>query len=148
MSKIKLPSNFTGPQSTLSFRVRYAETDAMAVAHHSNYAVWFEMGRTDLMHTLGLPYTEVEARGYYIMLSSLNTQFRRAARYDDVLTLTSSIIQLRSRAITFSYQLHKQHPDNSIELMATGETAHVFTNKEYQPCRLPEDILEVLGSRE
>lgn len=147
MSETNIPTTFTGQKSILNFRVRYAETDAMAVAHHSNYAVWFEMGRTDLLHILGLPYAEIEARGYYIMLSSLNTQFRRAARYDDVLTLTSSITQLRSRAVTFSYELHKPSPDNSTELMATGETAHVFTNKEYRPCRLPEDIVEVLSSR-
>lgn len=137
-----------GPSSTLSFRVRYAETDAMAVAHHSNYAVWFEMGRTDLMHTLGLPYAEIESRGYYLMLSGINIQFKRAARYDDVLTLKSTVLELRSRTITFGYQLHRQHsngPDHA-ELLATGETAHIVTNKEYRPCRFPEDVFNILGN--
>lgn len=44
-------------------RVRYAETDAMAVVHHANYPIWFEVGRSDLMRALGVPYGEIEARG-------------------------------------------------------------------------------------
>ncbi|WP_019010787.1 acyl-CoA thioesterase [Deinococcus aquatilis] len=129
-------------------RVRYAETDAMAVAHHANYPVWFEVGRTDLMHALGLPYAEVEARGYYLMLSGLNVQYRRAARYDDRLTLTTHVSEVRSRTLKFTYQLHRAvlggSADLPAELIATGETQHIATDKAYRPARLPDEVLKLL----
>jgi len=125
-------------QSTI--RVRYAETDMMGVVHHATYPVWFEVGRTDLMRELGLPYTEIEARGYYLMLSGLNVEYRRAARYDDELTVTTQISAIRSRTVTFTYQVRRGE-----ELVATGETSHITTDKQYRPARMPEDVLRALG---
>ena len=128
------------PESRSEIRVRYAETDAMGVAHHATYPVWFEVGRTDLMHALGLPYAGVEARGYYLMLSGLNVEYRRAARYDDVLTLVTRVASVRSRTLTFTYEVLKGD-----ELLATGETRHIATDKSYRPARLPEDVLGMLS---
>ncbi|MFC4425926.1 acyl-CoA thioesterase [Deinococcus navajonensis] len=121
-------------------RVRYAETDAMGVVHHAVYPVWFEVGRTELMEARGLPYTEVEARGYYLMLSGLNVEYRRAARYGDALTLTTRLGSLRSRTMTFLYELRRED-----ELLATGETRHIATDRTYRPSRLPDDVLHILG---
>ncbi|GGO32371.1 acyl-CoA thioesterase [Deinococcus humi] len=123
-----------------TIRVRYAETDMMGVVHHATYPVWFEVGRTDLMRELGLPYTEIEARGYYLMLSGLNVEYRRAARYDDELTVTTQISAIRSRTVTFIYQVLRGE-----ELVATGETRHITTDKQYRPARMPEDVLKALG---
>ncbi|RJF71992.1 acyl-CoA thioesterase [Deinococcus cavernae] len=126
-------------------RVRYAETDAMAVAHHANYPVWFEVGRTDLMHALGVSYREIEARGYYLMLSDLQVRYRRAARYDDRLSLTTRVAEVRSRTAKFAYELRRVNPDGSRELLATGETHHIATDKTYRPARFPDDLLALLG---
>lgn len=123
-----------------SIRVRYAETDMMGVVHHATYPVWFEVGRTDLMRALGLPYTEIEARGYYLMLSGLNVEYRRAARYDDDLTVTTRISALRSRTVTFTYEVRRGE-----ELVATGETRHIATDKAYRPARMPDDVIAALG---
>lgn len=112
----------------------------MGVAHHANYPVWFEVGRTDLMRQLGLPYTEVEARGYYLMLSGLSVEYRRAARYDDPLTLITRVGQVRSRTLTFTYEVRRGE-----ELVATGETRHIATDRTYRPARLPEDVMEALA---
>ena len=128
------------PETRSEIRVRYAETDAMGVAHHATYPVWFEVGRTDLMHALRLPYAEVEARGYYLMLSGLNVEYRRAARYDDVLTLVTRVAAVRSRTLTFTYEVLRGE-----ELLATGETRHIATDKSYRPARLPEDVLGMLS---
>lgn len=130
----------SGRQSRSDLRVRYAETDAMGVAHHANYPVWFEVGRSDLMRELGLPYSEVEARGYFLMLSGLNVEYRRAARYDDSLTLLTRVGALRSRTVTFSYALLRGE-----ELLATGETRHIATDHQYRPARLPDDVVALLG---
>ncbi|WP_423739369.1 acyl-CoA thioesterase [Deinococcus koreensis] len=123
--------------------VRYAETDMMGVVHHANYPVWFEVGRTELMHALGLPYREIEARGYFLMLSGLNVEYRRAARYDDELTVTTALTALRSRTLTFGYRVVRGD-----ELLATGETRHIATDRSYRPARLPDDVLALLGAGE
>jgi len=125
--------------STTALRVRYAETDQMGVAHHANYPIWFELGRSDLMRTLGVSYTEVEARGYYLMLSGLHVQYRRAARYDEQLTLETTVGEVRNRRLVFSYVLRRGD-----EVLATGTTEHVPTDKSYRVARIPEDILEKL----
>lgn len=125
-------------------RPRYAETDMMGVVHHATYPVWFEVGRTELMEALGLPYTEVEARGYFLMLSGLNVEYRRAARYGDRLTLHTRLLTLRSRTLSFGYQLRREVPQGQTELLATGETRHVATDHAYRPARLPQDIAELL----
>ncbi|UBV43339.1 acyl-CoA thioesterase [Deinococcus taeanensis] len=121
-------------------RVRYAETDAMGVVHHATYPVWFEVARTDLMHALGLPYREVEARGYYLMLSGLNVEYRRAARYDNELHITARLSSVRSRTLTFTYEVHRGD-----ELLATGETRHIATDHTYRPARLPDDLLTLMA---
>ncbi|WP_162178683.1 acyl-CoA thioesterase [Deinococcus marmoris] len=123
-----------------TIRVRYAETDMMGVVHHATYPVWFEVGRTDLMREMGLPYTEIEARGYYLMLSGLNVEYRRAARYDDELTVTTRISAIRSRTVTFVYEVRRGE-----ELLATGESRHIATDKQYRPARMPDDVLAALG---
>ncbi|MDO4244738.1 MAG: thioesterase family protein [Deinococcus sp.] len=134
----------TGKTSQTRLRVRYAETDAMGVAHHAGYPVWFEVGRTDLMHALGLPYRDLEARGYYLMLSDLQVRYRRAARYDDLLELTTRVSEVRSRTLKFAYELHRIDPEGR-ELLATGETHHIATDHSYRPARLPEDVLAALA---
>lgn len=120
----------------------------MAVAHHATYPIWFEVGRTDLMHALGLPYRVLEARGYYLMLSSLNVQYRRAARYDDQLVLSTQVSEIRSRTVKFTYKLHRKGENGMLELLSTGETHHIATDKNYRPVRLPDDALALLGAGE
>ena len=131
----------TPVQHASTLKVRYAETDMMGVVHHATYPVWFEVGRTELMERLGLPYTEIEARGYYLMLSGLNVEYRRAARYGDTLTLTTRLAQLRSRTMTFQYELHR-----GAELLASGETRHIATDRQYRPARLPQDVLHLFSA--
>lgn len=129
----------SGPHRT-SLRVRYAETDAMGVAHHAVYPVWFEVGRSDLMRDLGLSYAEVEEQGYFLMLTDLNVRYRRAARYDEELTLLTHIAEVRSRTLRFGYEL--RGPGG--ELLASGHTAHIVTDHSYRPQRLPETLLNRL----
>ncbi|ADV66687.1 acyl-CoA thioesterase [Deinococcus maricopensis] len=131
-------------EHTTTLHVRYAETDAMGVAHHANYPVWFEVGRTDLMRALGLPYTEVEARGFYLMLSDLGVQYRRAARYDDALTLRTRVEEVRSRRLIFAYDLTRTEADGSVTLIAAGRTVHTPTDKQYRVASIPEDVLALL----
>ncbi len=131
-----------GPAETHSvLAVRYAETDMMGVVHHATYPVWFEVGRTDVMLACGLPYTQIEARGHYLMLSGLTVEYRRAARYGDTVTVVTRVAELRSRTVTFAYRVLRGE-----ELLATGETRHIATDHAYRPSRLPDDVLVALGA--
>lgn len=124
-------------------RPRYAETDAMGVVHHATYPVYFEAGRSDLMRAIGIPYSEVERRGYYFMLSGLDVRYRQAALYDEELTLITRVSEVKSRTCTFEYELRRGDT-----LLATGHTHHITTDKTYRPARTPEDVLALLQGRQ
>ncbi len=126
--------------SSLRFRVRYAETDAMGVAHHSNYIIWFEMGRVTWMDEIGLPYIEIEADGIYLVVSKIELTYRRAARFDEELVLKTTLVELKSRRIRFVYQLE----NSSGDLVAEGATEHIPTNTEHRTVMVSESIRRAL----
>ena len=68
-------------------RVRYKETDQMGIAHHSNYIVWFEIGRTEYCRAAGLPYRSMEDAGLLILVTAVECRYRRPARYDDAVSV-------------------------------------------------------------
>src|SRR5690349_7628269 len=71
-------------------RVRYKETDQMGIAHHANYIVWFEIGRTDLCRAVGFPYRDIEARGYILVVTETQCRYRVPYRYDDEVVIRTS----------------------------------------------------------
>ena len=78
----------------ISIRVRYNECDPMGVAHHTAYPVWFEIGRTELLRSSGLAYRDLEADGVFLAVVDLRVRYRAPARYDDVITLTTTIARV------------------------------------------------------
>jgi len=117
-------------------RVRYAETDQMGVVYHANYLVWFEIGRVELMRSLGFPYKRMETEDdCYITVAEASCRYHHPARYDDELRVRTYIAETRSRVIKFSYELLRD-PDGL--LLATGGTTHVICGKDGRPKRLPE----------
>ena len=128
----------------MEVRVRYAETDQMGRAYHAHYVVWCEVGRTDLMRGLGTSYGELEERGVYLPVSNLEVSFRRAAEYEDRVRITTDVETVRSRSVTFDYELHRL-PDG--ELLARARTELVCVNGDGAPRRLPDGVLELLRGR-
>lgn len=106
-------------------RARYAETDQMGIVHHAVYPVWFEAARTELARALGTPYTEWEAQGIYLMLSDLACRYRRAARYDDEVTVWAWVAEATSRRVVFGYRV--EGPDGA--LLAEGSTRHLVVDR-------------------
>jgi len=120
--------------------VRYAETDQMGIVHHSNYAVWFEAGRTDFLKSSWVSYSDIEGKGVMLPLYELNCQFKSPARYgEDVLVITclKSISRVR---LCFSYQVLSIKTD---KLLAVGETKHAWTDKRLKPINAQLAIPEV-----
>ena len=129
-----------------SIRVRYAETDAMGVVHHASYIVWLELGRSELLRMIGLPYTEIEARGYFVMLAELNVRYHAPTRYDDLVLLRTELTQLRSRQIRFSYQISLQQ---NVTPLINANSDHIIVSRETgRPARLPSDLLDRLRDLE
>ena len=98
----------------------------MGVAHHSNYAVWFEVGRTDLIRKVGLSYGELESRGFLLPVVDLHCRFLSPARYDETLCIWTWVGEMRGPKITFCYKVRRAYEDT---LLARGETIHFWTDR-------------------
>ena len=108
-------------------RVRYAETDQMGVVYHSNYLIWFEVGRVELMRALGFDYKQMEIEDdTFIVVADVHCRYHHPARYDELLTVRTRILEAKTRTLKFGYELLRQ-PDN--KLLATGHTTHVACNR-------------------
>jgi acyl-CoA thioester hydrolase len=91
----------------MEFRVRYPEVDPMGVVHHSRYAEYFEMGRTELLRSQGIAYKDLEAAGVLIVVVKLEIQFRQAARYDDVLRLVTELLRVTTARLAHASRLYR-----------------------------------------
>ena len=125
----------TGQSGSIEIRVRYAECDPMGVAHHSAYAPWFEMGRTELLRTTGGNYRDLESAGILLAVVKLAIRYKKPARYDDVLSLTTRIANLGHVKIEHEYELHRGE-----ELLATAETTLACIDREGRAQPLPESL--------
>jgi acyl-CoA thioester hydrolase len=89
----------------ITIRVRYAETDRMGLLHHANYLVYFEQGRTELLRSSGLAYKDLEDQGYLLVLTKIEVRYRSPARYDDILTLRTTVVRTTAVRIDHKYEL-------------------------------------------
>jgi acyl-CoA thioester hydrolase len=117
-------------------RVRYAETDKMSIVYYANYFIYFEIGRVEYMRTRGMDYRQMELEDdAFTVVAEAKCRYRRPARYDDPLRIRTRVTSVKSRVITFGYEiLH----DETKELLVTGETIHVVCNGKGRPKPLPE----------
>src|SRR6476661_6441649 len=89
----------------LAIRVRYAETDRMGLLHHANYLVYFEQGRTELLRQHGVSYRDIEDSGFYLVLAKVEVRYKQPARYDDLLTLRTTVARVTPVRIEHKYEL-------------------------------------------
>jgi acyl-CoA thioester hydrolase len=121
-------------------RVRYAETDQMGVVYHSNYLVWFEIGRVELIRSMGLDYKRMEAEeGCGIAVVDVHVRYRAPARYDDELVVRTKLLAARGAVIRFGYKVLRVEDG---VLLCEGETVHVVVDKEMKKRSLPPKYAE------
>jgi acyl-CoA thioester hydrolase len=125
------------PSSVSRLRVRYAETDKMGVVYYANYLVWFEVGRTDLLRSLGWTYREMEAHGISLPVIQAHCDYQRPARYDDDIEVRTEGEMLSGVRMKFRYRIVKA-ADGSVT--AEGYTEHAAVDPSGRPCRLPDRI--------
>jgi acyl-CoA thioester hydrolase len=125
-------------------RVLFADTDAMGIVYYANYLKWFEMGRVELMRSLGMAYQELTVTGIHLPVTEASVRYLSPARYDDPLFIRAEILGCKRASIAFGYRIERE---NGI-LLADGSTVHAFTDGEGKIVRVPDRFLEKAGIRQ
>ncbi len=114
-------------------RVRYSETDQMGVVYHGNYAQYFEMGRVEWLRNLGISYKWMEENGIMLPVVSLNINYKKPARYDDLLTVKTIFKSQTSVKIEFDYEIYNENK----ELLTIASSILVFVDMKTSRPTLP-----------
>ncbi len=123
-------------------RVRYSETDQMGYCYYGNYAHFFEVGRVEALRTLGLNYKDLEDEGYMLPVVDLSVHYKRPSFYDDLLTVTTHIREVKGPRIVFDYTVLREEG----ETVCTGVTTLVFVSKEtMRPVQPPSHFIELIA---
>jgi acyl-CoA thioester hydrolase len=126
-------------------RVRYAETDQMGVVYHSNFVIWFEVGRVELLRQLGFQYRDMEQQDdCHIPVVDLRVRYKVPAQYDEEIVIRTEIRNVRSSLLHFTYEVFRE---SDRTLLATGETMHIIVDKQLKRRSLPEKYLQAFTSR-
>ena len=129
----------------VQFRVRYSETDQMRVVYHGNYAQYFEVGRVEWLRNKGVSYKWMEDNGIMLPVVSLTMNYKKPARYDELLTLKTILKKQTTVKIEFEYELYNEND----ELLTTGHSVLVFVDmKTGKPIAPPTYIFELLNRTE
>jgi acyl-CoA thioester hydrolase len=127
------------PASETRVRVRYAETDQMGVVYHSNYLIWFEVGRVEFIRQLGLNYKQMEEDGCGIAVVDLHVRYKAPARYDDELVIETRLVAARGAVVRFGYRILRVTDGL---LLCEGETMHVVVGMDMKKRSLPRKYAE------
>ena len=121
-----------------SIRVRYGETDQMGYVYYGNYPLYYEVGRTEMIRSLGLTYRDMEEEGVLLPVRSLSINYIEPALYDDLLRLRVILKEMPTVKIHFFYELYNEQG----KLLNTGETVLVFVDaKTRRPRRVPQRLM-------
>src|SRR5690349_14279354 len=118
---------------SLAFRVRYAETDAMGIVHHSRYFPWFEMGRTEYMRARGFTYRALEEMGISLAVIEAQCRYRSPARYDDPVLLYSWLSEFSRVRVHFGYAAYHETEGR---VLVEASTIHTFVDAAGRPLRI------------
>jgi acyl-CoA thioester hydrolase len=122
-------------------RVRYQETDAMGIAHHGNYVTWFEIGRTDFCRVAGFTYSSIESLGYLLVVTDIQCRYRTPYRYDDEVLVRTSLQQIGSRGMKFTYHFYDATGER---LHASGSSSHIWLDQNTRrPVRGNEEVIRL-----
>jgi len=126
----------------ISFRVRYGETDQMGVVYHGKYADYLEIGRTEWLRSFGVTYKQMEEENIILPVVHLQIDYKKSAKYDDLLTVETRLQKMPLIKIAFDYKIYNE----SRELLAEAHTVLAFMNKNtMRPMKCPEYLLAKFG---
>ena len=123
----------------IKVRVIYADTDAMGIVYHTNYIKWFEIGRTELLRSIGIVYSEVEAQGYNLPLTEAYCHYLSPAKYDQIIVVETEMEYFKRASMKFNYTIWDEYKEKSL---VEGYTIHACTNNLGKIVRIPSFIVE------
>ena len=132
---------------TSKIRVRYAETDQMGVVYYANYFVWFEIGRVEVLRSVGLSYDQMEKDHKLILpVVDASCRYKSPAKYDEEILIETRPALLRGSVIKFAYRIYRDADQNGDErkLLAEGETVHVVCDEKFERQPLPDSYATAL----
>jgi len=125
-----------------TIRVRYGDTDKMGFVYHANYFRWFEVGRSEMLRSMGIPYKSIESKGFFLPLSEVHCKFNGPSQYDDVLYIETSLDTRYKAGMKFDYQIFSEgggHP------VAVGYTKHAFMDGSGRLVRPPKFLRDMIA---
>jgi len=122
-------------------RVRYSDTDHFGVVYYARYLDWFEAGRTEILRVKGVTYAELEKKGLFAPVVEVKVNYKKPARYDDIVVLETSVENVGNSSVKFVYKVTNKE---SKELLCEAYTVNVFINKEMKSQKIPDDVRKVL----
>ena len=120
-----------------TFRVNYYETDGQRRVHHANYLNYFERGRVEMLREAGTSYKELETEGLMLVVIEMNVRYYAAAEFDDVLTLTTELTEVRKVRLRHRYRLRRGD-----DLIVEGDSVIAGVDHDGNPKRLPKSLLQ------
>lgn len=124
-----------------TYRVIYGDTDQMGVAYYANYLRWFEIGRTELLRQLSLPYTGVEGKGLHFPVIEVSCRYLKPARYDDTIRVETTLTALGHASLTFAYKIYRGEAE---EMIATGWTKHACVDRHGEIAKIAPETHTIL----
>ena len=124
-------------------RVRYAETDKMGFVYYGRYLEWFEVGRTEMLRAMGLPYSTIESDGLLLPVIEAYCKYRKSATYDEVVQIVSSLAEVPKMKIRINYRILNE----TDELLAEGYTIHIFLTRDGKPVRPPKYFTDLIQKK-
>ena len=129
--------------SETTTRVRYAETDKMGVVYHSNFIIWFEIGRVEMLRQLGFRYRDMEREDdCHIAVADVRVRFKAPARYDDEILIRTRLKNVRDSLLHFGYEIVRAEDGM---LLAEGETTHIVVDSKFEKSSMPQKYLKAFA---
>ena len=131
------------PHCTVEFRARYSETDQMGIVYHANYLPWCEIGRTELIRRLWKSYAQVEEEdGVLLAVTDVSLRYHASAKYDDLVRVTTTLEQVRSRGVSFLYEIVRVDEDGTTKRLVSARTGLIAIGRDGAPRTFPGELLE------
>ena len=125
------------------YRVPYGDTDQMGVVYYGNYLALFERARNELMRACGYTYKECEAEGFMLPVVHAEVDYRRPAKYDDLLEIAAWVQTRKGVRIEIACEVRRKGED---QVLASGFTRHAFVStRDFRPCPPPQRLIDAIG---
>jgi acyl-CoA thioester hydrolase len=123
-------------QGTITIRVRYPEVDAMGYLHHSRYLQYFEMGRVELLRSIGISYADLERQGVFFVVIKAEIKYKSPARYDEELQLITKAVKQTFVRIDHTYELRRGDT-----VLAEASTTIACVGRDGQVRKIPDELI-------